>query len=96
MIALHGERGGDVHGLAGVVTFAVARRVPSITAGCTRHPASAMTAGMQSMSDPSAMTGPPRPQVAHHDDGIPDTPRLDTGSRSFSRIVVKYLCVSNS
>ena len=50
---------------------------------------------MQSISDPSAITGLPDPQVAIHAVGIPAMPRSIL-KPSFSRIPVKYADVSIS
>src|SRR5688572_3111271 len=50
---------------------------------------------MPSMSDPSAMTGLPEPQVATHAVGMPATPRR-TVNPFRSRMSVRYLDVSNS
>ena len=50
---------------------------------------------MSSMSEPSAITGFPCPQVATNAVGMPATPRSIL-KPSFSRSVVRYLEVSNS
>ena len=50
---------------------------------------------MQSMSEPSAITGLPDPQVAIHAVGMPAMPRSIV-KPSFSRIPVRYFEVSNS
>ena len=47
------------------------------------------------MSEPSAITGLPDPQVATHAVGIPATPRSIL-KPFFSRMAVRYFDVSNS
>ena len=39
------------------------------------------------MSEPSAMTGSPLPHVAHHDDGMPETPVSTAKPFFFSKSV---------
>ena len=50
---------------------------------------------MPSMSEPSAMTGLPDPQVATHAVGMPDWPRV-TLKPNFSSWPVRYFDVSTS
>ena len=68
---------------------------PSIIGSCHATAGLLLACGMQSMSEPNAMTGLPEPHFATHAVGIPATPR-STVNPFCSRMPVRYFEVSNS
>ena len=74
---LHRDRGDDVERHAGVVALAVAGRAVDDRRRDRRRRASATPAGMQSTSEPSAITGLPDPQRAIHAVGNAGDAALD-------------------
>ena len=72
MISFKRQRRDDVHGLARVVPFAVSRRAFD-KGSWYATPGFWDAFGRQSMSLPSAITGPPDPHLAIHPVGRPET-----------------------
>jgi hypothetical protein len=68
---------------------------PSIIGAWYATPGFCDACGISSMSEPSAITGFPWPQVATNAVGIPATPR-SMRKPSFSRMPLRYFEVSNS